>query len=300
MPTKRVNDSPVGKFATTSAAAVMGDATAFPIDTLKVRLQLHGGSTIECATGLARGGLKDIYRGLSASAFRQATYGGLRLYMMEPICAVLDKATCTTGDRSFLLNFMAGGACGAISSAIMCPADVAKIRMQANVIHYRNPIHAITSIARDEGVAKLWRGVTPTSTRAALVAAAELGAYFTLVDKLAVLFGKNDSWAGGYIQPSTLLSSLVATMTAVVVSFPVDVAKTCMINDGNAGQQRYTGMIHCMAATFRERGLLGMYKGVGPSFARQLVCNAVTFQTYESLKIAFWRVEHYSHPSLAS
>ena len=67
----------------------------------------------------------------------------------------------------------------------MCPADVAKIRMQANVIHYRNPVHVITSIAREEGIMKLWRGVTPTSTRAALVAAAELGAYFTLVDQLA-------------------------------------------------------------------------------------------------------------------
>ena len=67
----------------------------------------------------------------------------------------------------------------------MCPADVAKIRMQANIIHYSSPIHAITSIARDEGISKLWRGVSPTSMRAALVAAAELGGYFTVVDKLA-------------------------------------------------------------------------------------------------------------------
>ena len=67
----------------------------------------------------------------------------------------------------------------------MCPADVAKIRMQANVIHYTSPVHAISSIAREEGVSKLWRGVSPTSTRAALVAAAELGGYFTVVDKLA-------------------------------------------------------------------------------------------------------------------
>ena len=56
-------------------------------------------------------------------------------------------------------------------------------------------------------------------------------------------------------------------------------------------------MAHCMATTFRERGLLGMYKGVGTSFARQLVCNAVTFQTYESLKAAFWREESYEEHS---
>ena len=56
-------------------------------------------------------------------------------------------------------------------------------------------------------------------------------------------------------------------------------------------------MVQCMSATFRARGFLGMYKGVGPSFARQLVCNAVTFQAYESLKIAFWREEGHEESS---
>ena len=70
---------------------------------------------------------------------------------MEPICALLESSSGSKGERSFLLNFAAGGLCGAVSSAIMCPADVAKVRMQANVFPYRNPVHAISSIARDEG-----------------------------------------------------------------------------------------------------------------------------------------------------
>jgi hypothetical protein len=48
---------------------------------------------------------------------------------------------------------------------------------QANTGVYRSVFHALVSIVKNEGLLKLYRGATPTSFRAAVVAAAELGSY---------------------------------------------------------------------------------------------------------------------------
>eukprot|EP00622_Pseudochattonella_farcimen_P002580 FR737537.1.p1 GENE.FR737537.1~~FR737537.1.p1 ORF type:complete len:247 (+),score=2.11 FR737537.1:109-741(+) len=140
-PTKkrRLVTNPLGRFATASASAVAGDFAAFPADTLKVRLQLHGGSTLATARILLNGGLTEIYRGVSASAFRQCTYGGLRLALYEPIRNLLAPYTGDGGASFLLVQLSAGAASGAVSSAIMCPADVVKVRMQANTVSYHNP-----------------------------------------------------------------------------------------------------------------------------------------------------------------
>jgi hypothetical protein len=160
----------------------------------------------------------------------------------------------------------------------MCPTDVVKIRLQANVGHYTGIVDVVTSIIRTEGVIHMWRGMVPTSTRAALVASAELGVYdFSKVSLLSL--GFRDTPA------VYLAASVIATFAAIGISFPVDVAKTRMINQSIRGQApAYTNMFHCIASTVRERGLVRLYQGVMPSLARQMVCNAVTFQVYEHMK----------------
>lgn len=50
----------------------------------------------------------------------------------------------------------------------------------------------------------------------------------------------------------------------------------------------YRHMLHVMWHRFETRGFVGMYRGVGPSLARQLVCNAGMFLGFEQLKKAFW------------
>lgn len=208
----------------------------------------------------------------------------MRLSMYEPI-----KQTIVVQSGSnlpaFQTQLFAGALSGAISSAVMCPADVIKIRLQTGEAQYRGVSDALVSIARHEGISKLWRGVVPTSTRASVVAAAELGLYDASKQKLGAL---------GLHPPRvvTFASSMIATVGAIALSFPIDVTKTILINQGSvgvaAGAIRYTGMAHCFVATVRSRGFFGIYRGVMPSLGRQIVCNYVTFATYEELKTACW------------
>jgi hypothetical protein len=91
-----------------STAAVSGDFAAFPLDTLKVRMQMcpKKSSAPEMIQILRAEGIRAIYKvrgargqsrsdkpkprrpaisqGVTASAFRQFTYGGLRLSLYEP------------------------------------------------------------------------------------------------------------------------------------------------------------------------------------------------------------------------
>lgn len=91
-----------------------------PIDTIKVRLQLQGElasqSNVEYH-GLVRGslriisneGISGLYKGLSASLLREATYSTIRMGLYEPI-----KNSLQNGRESISLveRVIAGGTAG--------------------------------------------------------------------------------------------------------------------------------------------------------------------------------------------
>jgi hypothetical protein len=119
----------------------------------------------------------------------------MRLSLYEPIRNVI--ARITSGNRSNNLKLttrsssskasteplslgvqlLSGAIAGGVSSAVMCPADVVKLRLQAGEARYTSVSHALKQIVQHEGVLQLWRGVGPTSARASVVAAVELGLY---------------------------------------------------------------------------------------------------------------------------
>jgi hypothetical protein len=119
----------------------------------------------------------------------------MRLSLYEPIRNVI--ASITSGNRSNNLKLttrsssskasteplslgvqlLSGAIAGGVSSAVMCPADVVKLRLQAGEARYTSVSHALKQIVQHEGVLQLWRGVGPTSARASVVAAVELGLY---------------------------------------------------------------------------------------------------------------------------
>jgi hypothetical protein len=250
----------------------------------KVRMQANPSLALKQSwQHLWSGGIKALYRGVNASAFRQLTYGGMRLWLYAPIRDALVGPTTSQAALPLQIQLAAGALSGGISSAIMCPADVVKIRLQAGEAEYRGVFHAISSIIRNEGVHKLWRGVSATSTRAAVVAAAELGIYDFTKEKMLALpaFASQQSSVYGF-------ASVFATLTSIAVSFPIDVAKTVMINQGIKGVPKvYRNMGHCMWSRFCERGPIGMYRGCLPSFSRSLLCNIVMFSLHEQIQHVF-------------
>ena len=261
-----------------SFSAVLGDAVAFPLDTIKVRMQANPARSVKGAwTAIIReGGIACIFRGIGASAFRQSTYGGTRMFLYTPICNAISSQATTSGLH---VQLCAGALSGLVASAIFCPTDVIKIRMQTR-LDYKGILDAFSSIVRTEGPQMLWRGVGPTSTRAAVVAAAELGTYDAV--KSAAL---QSSHSANFPTAAYALASIVATFVSVIASYPIDTAKTIMINQGLRGAQNtYRNMGHCIWARFHQLGPLGVYRGCMPSLSRSLVCNVVLFLSHEHIR----------------
>lgn len=65
-------------------------------------------------------------------------------------------------------------------------------------------------------------------------------------------------------------------------SYPLDVVKSKMQTDGfGAGQQKYKNMRDCFAQTFRQEGMRGFWKGIGPTLLRAMPVSAGTFAVVE-------------------
>lgn len=263
-------------------SACVADVCALPLDSAKIRIQVaHGtGSAIPTTLGAMRvlvkeGGPAALFSGLKPSQLRQFTYGGMRMNIWRPI---KDVVCVDPLNPSVAASIMSGALAGGIASAACAPTDVIKVRMQADSRAYKGVFHAVSSIVRTEGVPKLWRGATVTATRASVLAAAELGIYD--------LF-KTRMMSNGLMQDGPFLHTsggVIAGLSAILVTFPIDVAKSRLIRQGLNGEPvLYSGMIDCILQTFRERGLFGMYKGSAPAVGRQVGMNVVQWQVYEQL-----------------
>lgn len=145
-------------------------------------------------------GMTALYRGLSASLLRQATFIGTKFGsydILKGYCQQCSTSNAQYANASAVSNAAAGGAgisfvaktvcgfgAGALGAAVGNPADLAMVRMQADgrlpLEHRRNYRHvgdALVRIIRQEGVGTLWRGCSPTVQRAMIITASQLAVY---------------------------------------------------------------------------------------------------------------------------
>jgi len=131
-------------------------------------------------------------------------------------------------------------------------------------------------------VTGLWRGVTPTAQRAAIVAAVQLPAYDFAKEMLVAKRILTESWV------CHLTASIVAATSAAVASNPVDVIRTRMMIQRKYkkkdGHKIYRNSLECVTHVVKKEGVISLYKGFVPAFFRMGPWNVVFFLVYENLK----------------
>lgn len=274
--------------------------TTHPIDLIKVRLMMDmsrgmAENPFTVAVNIVRhDGIFGLYKGLSASLLRQATYSMTRFGVYGPVKNFITGKDNTPSAFEKIASGMIAGAIGAI---VGNPADLTMVRMQADGkapahlrYNYTSVGNGLARIVREEGVLNLWRGSQPTIVRAMLVTAAQLGAYDQFKYMLLHQFKLFDDNLMLHI-----VASLGAGFVAAVVTNPVDVVKTRLMNQGNAASSaanqsivRYKGMADCFAMIAKQEGFAGFYKGFVPNFLRLGPQTIMTFIFYEQ----FTRIYH--------
>ncbi|KAK4376676.1 hypothetical protein RND71_002972 [Anisodus tanguticus] len=214
------------KITLTAISAMVAETSTFPVDLIKTRLQLHGESLISSRRTsavrlvseiLRNDSVLGLYKGLSPAIIRHMFYTPIRIVNYEFLRNLLvhDDYTLSLSSKAVI-----GGISGAIAQVVASPADLVKVRMQADSRmasqglqpRYCGPFDAFNKIIRTEGFRGLWKGVLPNVQRAFLVNMGELACY-----DHAKRFVINNNIANDNIYAHTL-SSIMSGLSATTLS----------------------------------------------------------------------------------
>ncbi|CAN6248840.1 unnamed protein product [Urochloa humidicola] len=282
----------LAKVSLSSISAAMAEASTYPLDAVKTRLQLHrnpggagGGrvSVIRVASELVRDG--GVYRGFSPAVLRHLMYTPLRIVGYEHLRSILASGGREVG---VVEKALAGGLSGITAQVVASPADLIKVRMQADSRllsqgiqpRYTGVADAFTKIIRAEGLLGLWKGVVPNAQRAFLVNIGELTCY-----DQAKHFIIRKQICDDNLYAHTL-ASVASGLSATTLSCPADVIKTRMMNQGKEGQALYRSSYDCLVKTVRHEGMAALWKGFLPTWARLGPWQFVFWVSYEKLRSA--------------
>eukprot|EP00930_Biecheleria_cincta_P090545 TRINITY_DN79942_c0_g1_i1.p1 TRINITY_DN79942_c0_g1~~TRINITY_DN79942_c0_g1_i1.p1 ORF type:complete len:317 (-),score=26.27 TRINITY_DN79942_c0_g1_i1:142-1038(-) len=264
-------------FACSAFGSCVADFVCTPLDVVKVRMQLsrsgvvgeiYSGPIDVVRTMLRNEGPRGLYKGLSPAILRACTYGSARIAFYEPIKQVI--AGDTPSDKLPLHSkCLAGVGSGGLASFIFSPVDLLKVRMQGDKagLRYTRLFPSFVSIAHEEGLSGMYRGSSATVGRAAVCGMVELATY----DEFKSLFIAAESWPYGDSLPTHFAASLAAGFLSTLLSAPVDLVKSRMMNqpsDASGRPTLYTSPVQCFRKTVAAEGFRGLYAGFWPNYLR--------------------------------
>ncbi|XP_023340141.1 mitochondrial uncoupling protein 4 isoform X2 [Eurytemora carolleeae] len=299
-------DSIPRKYLMCVAAASVAEATTYPLDLTKTRLQLQG----EIASGganlqyrgmfkttlgiISEEGFFSLWRGILPALYRHAIYTGFRMSAYEEIRNSLSKTDSQGHQTGFPLwkKVVAGMLAGGIGQFMASPTDLIKTQIQMEGkrrLMGKKPrvtgmSDAVRKILRQSGIPGLWRGCWPNVQRAALVNLGDLSTY----DSVKRLILDNTRLKDN--STTHCLSSGCAGLVGAVMGTPADVIKARMMNqptDGNGRGTLYRNSFDCLRQTVQGEGFLAVYKGFLPCWLRMAPWSLTFWLSYEQIRRSF-------------
>jgi dicarboxylate transporter 10 len=148
----------------------------------------------------------------------------------------------------FAQKILLAGFSGLAGGVVGTPADLVNVRMQNDSKlpvdqrrNYKHCIEALIRIAKTEGNSRLFAGVSMASTRGMMVTIGQLAFY----DEIKYQLIKSKYFKDNLTTHFT--ASLLAGVGATVITMPLDVLKTRMMN---AKPGEYSGVFDCARGMF--------------------------------------------------
>ncbi|CEQ39223.1 SPOSA6832_00734 [Sporobolomyces salmonicolor] len=303
-----------------------------PFDLIKVRQQLQlktltsSGQTSTKSTNWFRTlvnmvraeGIGSVYKGLSASMLREASYrcaalafgfsviwltlpsltnSGIRMGGYDLVKSSFISSFPLSDPNGFGTKLAAGMVSGMIGAAVANPADLVhrtlfpflslsvliqllstqlKVRMQSLSATGTLRDHAST-IINTQGVRGFYRAVLPTTLRAGILTASQLGCYDHTKHVLKTDFP--NTFREG--MPTHLVASAIAGFCCSAASNPIDVVKVRLMSDKTS---QYRNAVHCAAMLLKDEGPRAFYKGFTMCFLRLWPHSIVSLLVFEQLR----------------
>lgn len=300
-----------------------------PLDVIKTRLQVqdcvdrraatYRGTVHAFRTVVRREGALGLYSGLTPALVGSTVAWGVYFSCYNNAKARYQRAYDTHELPSYL-HLISAAEAGLVVSLATNPIWVVKTRLQlqsrapaaaaakTSPPPYRGFIDALTQIARAEGVAGLYKGLSPS-----LFLVSHGALQFTAYERLKRIAvraraSSSSTDARADVEPSAFECAwlgVASKLFASAITYPSQVVRARMQQRGGAeggaaaatatwaksgsgsGSSpggRYVGFAQSLGEILRREGAAGLYKGMVPNVLRTLPSSGVTFLVYESTR----------------
>ena len=250
-----------------AAGAVSGFAQVLaeqPFDTIKVRLQSRAltfdgflGPAALVRHTYAAEGTRAFFQGVTP---RLCTYSAVKASLF----ALFERLREATGSVA-----AAGGLAGGLNTLVSCPQDVLKSRLQVQIAsgpgHYLGPLATAAALYRARGLRAFYAGWAPLACR-------DVPGYALLYS--VYVYGRDRT---------TLPTWLVGAASGVsfyISTLPVDRVKTVMMTQP-LDRPHFSTARAAFLEIYSTSGILGFYRGCGPTLARTACGQAVALTAYD-------------------
>ncbi|KAL8726907.1 MAG: hypothetical protein Q9166_006396 [cf. Caloplaca sp. 2 TL-2023] len=204
-------------------------------------------------------------------------------FTLTTLFLVIYTALGKSPDLSYTQLYLSGAFAGLANSYLSGPIEHVRIRLQTQPHGegrlYNGPVDCVRKLVKQGGgVGVVYRGQVVTLAREAQA----YGVWFLTFEYLMRLHSERTSTPRSSIPaPLIALYGGIAGEALWLSSYPFDVVKSKMQSDGFGSQIRYLTMRDAFRQTWREEGVRGFWKGIGPTCVRALPVSAGTFIVVE-------------------
>jgi len=205
----------------------------------------------------------------------------------------LKKLTYTTGVKHKVFkDLLLGYFAGIVNSLLTTPLWVANTRLKLQGVkrrnesdekhtHHRGLLATVYHIAKQEGVLALWRGI-----QTSFLLSANPAIQFTIYESIKrfVHIFKQDKMGNIRETKSSeyFIMGGVAKAIATIITYPLQLAQ-CRLRASQDNLLKHNkGMFHMLLQILKEKGVIGLYKGLEAKLIQTVLTAALMFLVYES------------------
>lgn len=202
---------------------------------------------------------------------------------------------------SFTGTLASGAFAACFAEVCTIPLDTAKVRLQlqkkavgdaAALPKYRGMLGTVGTIAREEGMSALWKGIVPGLHRQCLYGGLRIGLY----DPVKSFYVGKDH-VGDVPLSKKILAALTTGAVGIAVANPTDLVKVRLQAEGKLPPgvpRRYSGSLNAYATIMKQEGLTALWTGLGPNIARNAIINAAELASYDQVKQTILKLPGFS------
>ncbi|KAK6351498.1 ADP/ATP carrier protein [Orbilia javanica] len=293
-----------------ATGAVLANATVYPLDIVKTRLQVqvkkktvqtdgvlvsedpekqtpavpepeHYSSTMDAIRKIKeKEGVSGLYAGMPGSLIGVASTNFAYFYWYTFVRTYYLSLQAAQGNPSTVAELSLGAIAGALAQLFTIPVAVVTTRQQTSEKADRKDlITTAKDVIGEDGWTGLWSGL-----KASLV----------LVVNPAITYGAyqrcRETFYPGKKNLKPLEAFFLGALSKALATFatqPLIVAKVGLQSNPPPGQKKFKTFVEVMKYVVHHEGLLGLYKGIGPQLMKGLLVQGLLMMTKERVELIF-------------